>query len=239
MSLDKVVPSAADAVADITGGSSLAVGGFGLVGIPWYLIAAVLEQGAPQQRPPLLARRSEVGNQHGLLRGHCIQARALTEGELVLIQAAAGVAAAATGRSAARAGGVGAGAAELRQVHAVDELHDARRPMLDPAPRIVPGKRVLNLVPPAARHKGTMAVDDNGNVYVAWARQEAKSTAVNTYVAASTDHGATWTSSYQRTAGAFVAAITVEPTRMPSSRVILPSVTCEPAIVPTREARKI
>jgi 3-oxoacid CoA-transferase subunit A len=46
MSLDKVVPSAADAVADIPGGASLAVGGFGLAGIPWFLIEALLEQGA-------------------------------------------------------------------------------------------------------------------------------------------------------------------------------------------------
>ncbi|WP_210429200.1 CoA transferase subunit A [Nocardioides eburneiflavus] len=44
--MDKVVPSAASAVADITPGSSLAVGGFGLVGIPWFLIAALLDQGA-------------------------------------------------------------------------------------------------------------------------------------------------------------------------------------------------
>jgi 3-oxoacid CoA-transferase subunit A len=46
MSLDKVVASAADAVADIPCGASLAVGGFGLVGIPWFLIEALLEQGA-------------------------------------------------------------------------------------------------------------------------------------------------------------------------------------------------
>ena len=46
MSIDKVVPSAADAVADIGPGSSQAVGGFGLVGIPWTLIGALLEQGA-------------------------------------------------------------------------------------------------------------------------------------------------------------------------------------------------
>jgi len=45
-SLDKVVASAADAVADIPRGSSLAVGGFGLAGIPWFLIEALLEQGA-------------------------------------------------------------------------------------------------------------------------------------------------------------------------------------------------
>jgi 3-oxoacid CoA-transferase subunit A len=44
--LDKVVPSAADAVADIPSGSSLAVGGFGLAGIPWFTIEALLEHGA-------------------------------------------------------------------------------------------------------------------------------------------------------------------------------------------------
>ncbi|MCW2798024.1 CoA transferase subunit A [Nocardioides sp.] len=44
--LDKVVASAADAVADIADGSSIAVGGFGLSGIPWFLIDALLAQGA-------------------------------------------------------------------------------------------------------------------------------------------------------------------------------------------------
>lgn len=44
--IDKTVASAADAVADIADGSSIAVGGFGLSGIPWILIAALLEQGA-------------------------------------------------------------------------------------------------------------------------------------------------------------------------------------------------
>jgi 3-oxoacid CoA-transferase subunit A len=46
MSLDKVVANAADAVADVASGASLAVGGFGLAGIPWFLIEALLEQGA-------------------------------------------------------------------------------------------------------------------------------------------------------------------------------------------------
>lgn len=46
MTLDKVVASAAEAVADIPDGASLAVGGFGLAGIPWFLIDALLEQGA-------------------------------------------------------------------------------------------------------------------------------------------------------------------------------------------------
>ena len=46
MSLDKLVGSAAEAVADIHSGASIAVGGFGLAGIPWILIDALLEQGA-------------------------------------------------------------------------------------------------------------------------------------------------------------------------------------------------
>jgi 3-oxoacid CoA-transferase subunit A len=43
--MDKVVSSAAEAVADIAPGSSLAVGGFGLCGIPSVLIAALLAAG--------------------------------------------------------------------------------------------------------------------------------------------------------------------------------------------------
>ncbi|MGH3367224.1 MAG: CoA transferase subunit A [Nocardioidaceae bacterium] len=44
--MDKVVSSAAEAVADIGTGTSLAVGGFGLCGIPSVLIQALLDQGA-------------------------------------------------------------------------------------------------------------------------------------------------------------------------------------------------
>ena len=44
--MDKVVASAADAVADIGDGSSLAVGGFGLSGIPTVLLEALLAEGA-------------------------------------------------------------------------------------------------------------------------------------------------------------------------------------------------
>ncbi len=44
--MDKVVASAAEAVKDIPNGASLAVGGFGLNGIPHNLIQALLEQGA-------------------------------------------------------------------------------------------------------------------------------------------------------------------------------------------------
>jgi 3-oxoacid CoA-transferase subunit A len=43
--MDKVVGTAAEAVADIGSGSSLAVGGFGLCGIPAVLIEALLESG--------------------------------------------------------------------------------------------------------------------------------------------------------------------------------------------------
>jgi 3-oxoacid CoA-transferase subunit A len=43
--MDKVVPSAAEAVSDIPDGASLAVGGFGLCGIPGVLIQAILEAG--------------------------------------------------------------------------------------------------------------------------------------------------------------------------------------------------
>jgi 3-oxoacid CoA-transferase subunit A len=44
--VDKTVASAAEAVADIPDGASIAVGGFGLCGIPHVLIAALHEQGA-------------------------------------------------------------------------------------------------------------------------------------------------------------------------------------------------
>jgi 3-oxoacid CoA-transferase subunit A len=43
--MDKVVSSAADAVADIPDGATLAVGGFGLCGIPSVLIQALLDAG--------------------------------------------------------------------------------------------------------------------------------------------------------------------------------------------------
>jgi 3-oxoacid CoA-transferase subunit A len=44
--MDKVIATCAEAVADIPSGASLAVGGFGLNGIPHNLIQALLEQGA-------------------------------------------------------------------------------------------------------------------------------------------------------------------------------------------------
>jgi 3-oxoacid CoA-transferase subunit A len=44
-SLDKVVASAVDAVADIPDGATLSVGGFGLCGVPAVLIDALLEAG--------------------------------------------------------------------------------------------------------------------------------------------------------------------------------------------------
>src|ERR1700757_283043 len=45
VTMDKVVSTTAEAVADVRDGSSLAVGGFGLCGIPQALIAALLELG--------------------------------------------------------------------------------------------------------------------------------------------------------------------------------------------------
>ena len=44
--INKVVSSAEEAVADIQDGASIAVGGFGLVGIPARLIDALRAQGA-------------------------------------------------------------------------------------------------------------------------------------------------------------------------------------------------
>jgi len=46
--IDKVVSSAAEAVADIPDGASIAVGGFGLCGIPAALIEALHEQGTTE-----------------------------------------------------------------------------------------------------------------------------------------------------------------------------------------------
>lgn len=48
--MDKVVASAAAAVADIAAGSTLAVGGFGLCGIPSVLIAALRDRGVGDLR---------------------------------------------------------------------------------------------------------------------------------------------------------------------------------------------
>jgi 3-oxoacid CoA-transferase subunit A len=44
--MDKLIDSASDAVADVTDGATIAVGGFGLCGIPSALILAVLDAGA-------------------------------------------------------------------------------------------------------------------------------------------------------------------------------------------------
>ncbi len=48
--MDKVIPSAAEAVADIADGASLAVGGFGLCGIPNALIQALFDRGVSDLR---------------------------------------------------------------------------------------------------------------------------------------------------------------------------------------------
>lgn len=44
--MDKAFTSAAEAVADSPDGASLAVGGFGMCGVPTVLIAALLEHGS-------------------------------------------------------------------------------------------------------------------------------------------------------------------------------------------------
>jgi 3-oxoacid CoA-transferase subunit A len=46
--VDKVISSAAEAVADVPSGATIAVGGFGLCGIPSVLIAALLEHGVDE-----------------------------------------------------------------------------------------------------------------------------------------------------------------------------------------------
>jgi len=46
--MDKTYASAAEAVADIPDGASLAVGGFGLSGVPIVLIRALLARGGEQ-----------------------------------------------------------------------------------------------------------------------------------------------------------------------------------------------
>jgi 3-oxoacid CoA-transferase subunit A len=46
--VDKVMSSAAEAVADVRSGASLAVGGFGLCGVPSALIAALLDSGVDE-----------------------------------------------------------------------------------------------------------------------------------------------------------------------------------------------
>jgi 3-oxoacid CoA-transferase subunit A len=57
--MDKVVASAAEAVADVADGASIAVGGFGLCGVPFTLIDAVYDRGA--------SRLSVVSNNCGTI----------------------------------------------------------------------------------------------------------------------------------------------------------------------------
>ena len=70
---NKIFASAADAVADIPDGASLAVGGFGLVGIPAVLIDALLEQGATDLRTV-----SNNCGTDGLGLGKLLEARRIT-----------------------------------------------------------------------------------------------------------------------------------------------------------------
>lgn len=70
--LNKVIASVEEAVADIPDGSSIAVGGFGLVGIPAQLIAALRSQGASE----LTIISNNLGTDDFglglLLKDHCI-----------------------------------------------------------------------------------------------------------------------------------------------------------------------
>lgn len=50
MAIDKTVPTAAEAVADIPAGATLAVGGFGLCGNPIQLIEAIRVRGVDDLR---------------------------------------------------------------------------------------------------------------------------------------------------------------------------------------------
>ena len=60
--MDKVVASAAEAVADIPDGATLAVGGFGLCGVPSVLIEALLDAGVDRPRGGVeQLRRRRVG----------------------------------------------------------------------------------------------------------------------------------------------------------------------------------
>ena len=48
MTLNKVVDTAAAAVSEIADGSSLAVGGFGLAGVPWILTQSTIRTRGPR-----------------------------------------------------------------------------------------------------------------------------------------------------------------------------------------------
>jgi acyl CoA:acetate/3-ketoacid CoA transferase alpha subunit len=58
--MDKVVASALEAVADVPDGASLAVGGFGLSGVPNVLIEALFER-SWRSHPRWRSRRSSPG----------------------------------------------------------------------------------------------------------------------------------------------------------------------------------
>lgn len=70
---NKIFASAAEAVADIPDGASLAVGGFGLVGIPAVLIDALLDQGATD-----LSTVSNNCGTDGFGLGKLLEARRIT-----------------------------------------------------------------------------------------------------------------------------------------------------------------
>ena len=56
--MDKVVATALEAVADVPDGATLAVGGFGLSGVPNALIQALHERGSGHKAAQHLAKRA-------------------------------------------------------------------------------------------------------------------------------------------------------------------------------------
>ncbi|MDU4729204.1 MAG: CoA-transferase, partial [Corynebacterium sp.] len=68
--LDKVIDSVENAVADIPDGASIAVGGFGLVGIPARLIEVLLQSWAESRDDPV---------SHFLMAAACRRSQAVSK----------------------------------------------------------------------------------------------------------------------------------------------------------------
>ena len=73
--LDKVIDSVENAVADIPDGASIAVGGFGLVGIPARLIEVLLQSWAESRDDPV---------SHFLMAAACRRSQAVSKTRLTI-----------------------------------------------------------------------------------------------------------------------------------------------------------
>ena len=158
--MDKVVASAAEAVADIPDGATLAVGGFGLCGVPSVLIEAVLEAGVAD----LEAVSNNCGvDEWGL--GRLLMEQAAAADDLLLRRGEQGVRAAvplrrARGRAdpAGHAGRADAG----RRLRHPGVLHRDRwrhpggrgRPAVEVRRRRQRGRRLAAEGDPRLRHDG-------------------------------------------------------------------------------------